>query len=198
MSCGVSCRRAPDPTLLWLWCRLAAAAPIGPLVWELPCAAGAALKRLKKKKKSLTHHEDTSIVCLLLYFPQDSGISDSEQDFKGLGLRACSHLFPSCLTYSHLATLLRCHSPPIPSPHGFPKALTRFGRAALSLLTDGNEDVPSDLSFLPVAGSQARLVNGCAGVPHYANSHYYSFLMFLSPPAPRPPPHSDELTFSNS
>ena len=28
-----------DPALLWLWCRLAAEAPIGPLAWELPYAA---------------------------------------------------------------------------------------------------------------------------------------------------------------
>ena len=31
--------------LLWLWCRLAAAAPIGSLAWELPFAEGAALER---------------------------------------------------------------------------------------------------------------------------------------------------------
>ena len=30
-----------DPVLLWLWCRLAAAAPIGALAWELPYAVGA-------------------------------------------------------------------------------------------------------------------------------------------------------------
>ena len=34
--------------MLWLWCRLAAAAPIQPLAGELPYAAGAALKRKKK------------------------------------------------------------------------------------------------------------------------------------------------------
>ena len=33
---------------LWRWCRLAAATPIRPLAWELPYAAGAALKRKKK------------------------------------------------------------------------------------------------------------------------------------------------------
>jgi len=33
---------------LWLWWRLAAAAPIRPLTWELPYAAGAAVKRGKK------------------------------------------------------------------------------------------------------------------------------------------------------
>ena len=30
--------------LLWLWCTLAAAAPIQPLAWKLPYTAGAALK----------------------------------------------------------------------------------------------------------------------------------------------------------
>ena len=33
-----------DSALLWLWCRPAAAAPIGSLTWELPCATGIALK----------------------------------------------------------------------------------------------------------------------------------------------------------
>ena len=36
---------------LWLWRRPAAAAPIGPLAWELPHAAGAALKRKKEGRK---------------------------------------------------------------------------------------------------------------------------------------------------
>uniref|UniRef100_A0A8D0TGI4 Myosin-7 n=1 Tax=Sus scrofa TaxID=9823 RepID=A0A8D0TGI4_PIG len=45
-----------DPALLWLWCRLAAIALIGPLIWELPYAAGVALKRQKdQKKKSCSH-----------------------------------------------------------------------------------------------------------------------------------------------
>ena len=43
MSCGAGHRRGSDPKWLWLWGRPAAAAPIQPLVWELPCAAGAAL-----------------------------------------------------------------------------------------------------------------------------------------------------------
>ena len=37
--------------MLWLWCRPAATAPIRPLAWDPPYAAGAALKRQKKKKK---------------------------------------------------------------------------------------------------------------------------------------------------
>ena len=42
-----------DLALLWLWYRLAAAALIGPLSWELPYVAGAALKR--KTNYSITH-----------------------------------------------------------------------------------------------------------------------------------------------
>ena len=38
-----------DPALLWLWCRPAAAVPIQPLAWELPCATVVALKRKNKK-----------------------------------------------------------------------------------------------------------------------------------------------------
>ena len=42
VSCGVGRRRGSDPTLLWLWRRLVATAPIRPLAWEPPYAAGAA------------------------------------------------------------------------------------------------------------------------------------------------------------
>jgi len=38
-----------DLALLWLWCRLVAAAPIGPLAWEPPYATGVALEKTKKK-----------------------------------------------------------------------------------------------------------------------------------------------------
>ena len=48
MSCVAGCRHGLDPELLWLWHRLSATALIGPLAWELPYAAGAALKRQKK------------------------------------------------------------------------------------------------------------------------------------------------------
>ena len=39
--------------LLWLWCRPVAKAPIRPLAWEPPHAAGAALEKTKKKKKKV-------------------------------------------------------------------------------------------------------------------------------------------------
>ena len=78
MSCGVGCGCGLDPTLLWLWYRPAAVAPIRSLAWEPP--EGAALekakrpKKTKKKKKELnsrrrynnckyirTQHRSTSI-----------------------------------------------------------------------------------------------------------------------------------------
>ena len=49
VSCGVGCRCSLEPRLLWLWWRLAAAALIRSLAWELTYAA---LKRQKKKNKN--------------------------------------------------------------------------------------------------------------------------------------------------
>ena len=49
VSCGVGCRLSSDPVLLWLWYRLAAVAPIGPLAWEPSHALGIALKSQRKK-----------------------------------------------------------------------------------------------------------------------------------------------------
>ena len=40
-----------DPALLWLWCKPAATAPIRPLAWEPPYAAGAALKKKKRERE---------------------------------------------------------------------------------------------------------------------------------------------------
>ena len=54
MSCGVGHRVGSDLAFPWLWCRPAAKALIGPLAWEPPCAAGAALKRKRQKKKMLS------------------------------------------------------------------------------------------------------------------------------------------------
>ena len=50
VSCGVGHRRGSDPALLWLWRRPVATAPIGPLAWEPPYAAGAAQRNSKKRK----------------------------------------------------------------------------------------------------------------------------------------------------
>ena len=54
MSCGVGHRLGSDPVLLWLWYRPAAIAPIRPLAWEPPYAAGATLEKTKRQKKRIT------------------------------------------------------------------------------------------------------------------------------------------------
>ena len=51
--CELWCRSQTYPALLWLWCRPAAVAQIGPLAWEPPHAAGTALKRQKRKKRKV-------------------------------------------------------------------------------------------------------------------------------------------------
>ena len=67
MSCGVGHRRGSDLVLLWLWCGPAATAPIRPLAWELPYAAGATQeiattaitdKKTKDKKKKKKKKEN--------------------------------------------------------------------------------------------------------------------------------------------
>ena len=52
MSCGVGCRRGLDPVLLWLWRKPAAVAPIRPLAWEPPYAAGTAPEKAKRQKQN--------------------------------------------------------------------------------------------------------------------------------------------------
>ena len=64
-------RRGWDPTLMWLWYRLAATAPIQPLAWECPYAVGTALERPKKKKNFFLNTNFFFSFCLylhLLYF----------------------------------------------------------------------------------------------------------------------------------
>ena len=43
----------------WLWCRLAVTAPIRPLAWDSPYAAGAALEKAKGEKK---------LMCISYYY----------------------------------------------------------------------------------------------------------------------------------
>ena len=49
MSCGIGCRCGLNPTLLWLWHRPTATAPICPLAWEPLYGVDAALKKHTKK-----------------------------------------------------------------------------------------------------------------------------------------------------
>ena len=68
MSCGVGHRCGSDPALLWLWHRLAAKAPIRPLAWEPPYAAGVALDKAKKKKKIFFSQLGEILVMLFSHF----------------------------------------------------------------------------------------------------------------------------------
>ena len=63
---GVDRRPGLDPELLWLCCRPADTAPIGPLAWEPPYAAGAALGKAKKKKKEYMHISNRYVIHLRL------------------------------------------------------------------------------------------------------------------------------------
>ena len=51
MNCGVDPRHGSGPTLLWLWHRPVATAPIRPLAWEPLCAMGAALGKAKRQQQ---------------------------------------------------------------------------------------------------------------------------------------------------
>ena len=68
VSCGVGYRRGSDPTLLWLWRRPAATAPIRPLAWEPPYAAGAVQK--------------DKIIIIIIIRPQKSS---KEKEGRGRG-----------------------------------------------------------------------------------------------------------------
>ena len=57
MSYGVGHRCGSDLVLLWLWHRLAATAPIGPLAWEAPYATSEDLKKRKEKKRKKKRKE---------------------------------------------------------------------------------------------------------------------------------------------
>ena len=52
-----------DPVLLWLWCRLAAAALILPLAWELPGNSASAALKGKKKVRVI---KNTLLLSMLL------------------------------------------------------------------------------------------------------------------------------------
>ena len=44
--------------LLWLWHRLVATGPIGPLAWETPYAVGVALEKAKNKQTKKTKNKE--------------------------------------------------------------------------------------------------------------------------------------------
>ena len=60
---GVGCRHSSDVALLWPWRRLAAAAPVQPLAWELPYTIGVALKKKRKEKKMYVYENSLLFIC---------------------------------------------------------------------------------------------------------------------------------------
>ena len=58
MSCGVGRKLGSDLTLLWLWYRPVATAPIWPLAWEPPHATGAAQEMAERQKKKKKEEEE--------------------------------------------------------------------------------------------------------------------------------------------
>ena len=99
--------------LLWLWLWPEAVAPIQPLAWELPYAAGAVLK--SEKKKIIFYLNDR--ITYLIFFLQ-----------------------PSVLCFSlNISVLSVLPSPAIYGPHGKPQPLTmheipRQDRLSISLI----------------------------------------------------------------
>ena len=77
----MGCRRGLDPELLWLWCRVVAVAPSGPLAREFPYATPVALKSKKNKKE---------IKCVSSQTEQErSGTDRRVMEFEGGGLLPC-------------------------------------------------------------------------------------------------------------
>ena len=77
MSSAVGCRLGSDLTWLWLCLWPAATAPIQPLAWEPPYAAGAAQEIAKKKRQKRTkiqssHHG--SVVMNPTSIHEDAGL----------------------------------------------------------------------------------------------------------------------------
>ena len=66
----MGCKCGRDPTLLWLWCRLAAIAPIRPLAWEHPYAMGTVFKKKKNATLVFSHHTLTK--CINIVFAKTS------------------------------------------------------------------------------------------------------------------------------
>ena len=69
MSCGVGHRHGSDTALLW--CRAAATAPIRPLAWEPPFAAGVALGKKKFTELNTRETGAISACCALMKGSKD-------------------------------------------------------------------------------------------------------------------------------
>ena len=106
-SCSVCHRCGLDLALQWLCCRPAAAAPIWPLAWELPCAAGVFLKWKQTNKQKIPLCTVVPVfVCFLLGWYKCQGIRNTTFFLQPSCFRLvviwCRE-FPSCLIGPYLA-----------------------------------------------------------------------------------------------
>ena len=76
--------------MLWLWCRLAATAPIRPLAWEPPYVAGAALEKAKRQKKKKKKKK-----------------KEKKERKKEMEERKYAHSRPAKMLTDHFSSLLR-------------------------------------------------------------------------------------------
>ena len=61
LSWGVGRKLSSDPELLWLWCRLAAGAPIRTLAGKFPNAMRVALKSKRERKEGGSTHSNLAL-----------------------------------------------------------------------------------------------------------------------------------------
>jgi len=105
MSYGVGCRRSSDPALLWLWHRLEATAPISPLAWETPYAAGAVQEMAKRQKKIIHTHTHTQVLNDTL---DQKNLTDIYKIYRTFHLKATKYTFFSSAygTFSRIDHIL--------------------------------------------------------------------------------------------
>ena len=108
-SYAVGGRHGSDPMLLWLWCKLAAVAPVRPLAWEPPCAESTVLKRQKTKKDCKEILVPKNLRSINLGERANLIIQERERDGRNIveaTKRRCFHLtqtFCKVFTVVHMA-----------------------------------------------------------------------------------------------
>ena len=108
MGCGVGRRHGSDLTLLWLWCRPAAAAPIQPLAQEHPYATVGPKKKKKVFVPCLVRIVCSSYTVLYEGIYYKVKILEVPLWYSGLTIRRCRELWCRLQTRlgSHVAAAL--------------------------------------------------------------------------------------------
>ena len=136
-----------DRALLWLWCRLAATAPIRPLAWEPPYAVGAALKGRKKKRKK----KNVSFSALMWHFRLELTLRSIFQ-----GLQEPLLNFPFFLSFYLLLLLFFAISWAAPVAYGGSQARGLI-RAVATGLRQSHSNVGSEPHLQPTPQLMATL-----------------------------------------